>query len=159
MGLSQNEIDQERVQVSEEIKVLMNELHKAAPSVTEGLAAVIGSSLGAGGSIAALSFLGVSGLSAAGITSGLATAGALVGGGMVAGISVLAAPVAVLGIAGYAFAKKKKQAKTVAALNTAIKKLYEIQSRLKENAQYFQEQLAYVNATLDYLEKELEKRS
>ena len=46
---------------------------------------------------------GVSGLSAVGITSGLATLGAVIGGGMVAGIFVAGAPMALLGVGGYAF--------------------------------------------------------
>lgn len=67
-----------------------------------------GSGVGAAASFGALYTLGTTGVSAAGITSGLATAGSIVGGGMVAGIAVLAAPVAVLGIGGYAIVKHKK---------------------------------------------------
>jgi hypothetical protein len=83
----------------------------ASSAIPDILGAALGASLGGAASFAALTSLGVAGLSAAGITSGLAAAGAIVGGGMVAGIGVLAAPVAILGVAGYALingAKHKK---------------------------------------------------
>jgi hypothetical protein len=76
----------------------------------EKLGAVAGVGVGGAVSLATLSSLGtVSGLSAAGITSGLTAAGGLVGGGMLAGLSVVAAPVAVLGFLGYSFAKLNAQ--------------------------------------------------
>jgi hypothetical protein len=81
-------------------------------AIPDVLGAALGAGVGGAGSFAALISLGsVAGLSAAGITSGLATAGAIVGGGMVAGIGVLAAPVAILAVGGYALvngAKNKK---------------------------------------------------
>jgi hypothetical protein len=95
----------------------------------------------------------VVGLSASGITSELAAAGALVGGGMVAGIGVLAAPVAILGVAGYAIAKKRKSAKVAAALGQAISKLYDIQSHLITNAEYFKEEIAGIKVAIDMLTK------
>jgi hypothetical protein len=70
--------------------------------------AALGAGVGAAASFAALYGLGVTGLSAAGITSGLAAAGALLGGGMVAGVGVLAAPIAILAVGGYAWAKHNK---------------------------------------------------
>lgn len=79
------------------------------------VAAGIGSAAGGGVSFAALYLAGLPGLSAAGITSGLAAAGALVGGGMVAGLFVLAAPVAVLGIIGYAAAARFNEGKLLEA--------------------------------------------
>ena len=137
-----------------EVKSILDELEKDFPGITEGLAACLGSTAGAAGSLVTLATIGkVAGLSAAGITSGLATAGALVGGGMVAGIGVLAAPVAILGIAGYAIAKKRRNAKLAAALGTAIEKLYRIQRRLSQNAEYFKEELAGIKATVDLLMK------
>ena len=128
-------------QVGNEIKRIMTELENDAPGVTEGLGTLIGSTAGGAISLAALSTLGISGLSAAGITTGLATAGSLVAGGMVAGIGVLAAPIALLGLGGYALAKKRKKSRMLSALNVAIEKLYAIQTRLKDNAERYREEL------------------
>ena len=147
--MTQEEIKQEKARAEKDVQDIMKRLNSDAPTITEGLSALLGSGAGAAaGSLAALGALGVSGFSAAGITSGLATAGALVGGGMVAGIGVLAAPVAILGITGYAIAKKRKNAKIAAAVATAIKKLYSIQERLMQNAEYFKEELAGINAAI-----------
>ncbi len=95
-------------QVQNEIKKVMAQLESDAPGITEGLGALVGSVLGGGASLFALSSLGLTGLSAAGITSGLAAAGgglaAVTGGAlsaMTAGIFTLAAPIALLGIGGY----------------------------------------------------------
>lgn len=110
--MTQEEIKQEKARAEKDVQDIMKRLNSDAPTMTEGLSALLGSGTGAAaGSLAALGALGVSGFSAAGITSGLATAGALVGGGMVAGIGVLAAPVAILGITGYAIAKNGKMLK------------------------------------------------
>lgn len=95
----------------------------------------------------------VAGLSAPGITSGLAAAGSVVGGGMLAGIGVFSAPVAVLGVTGYAVAQKRRNAKLAAALRTAITKLCTVQERLMQNTKYFTEELASINAILTLLEK------
>lgn len=147
--MTQEEIKQEKARAEKDVQDIMKRLNSDAPTMTEGLSVLLGSGTGAAaGSLAALGALGVSGFSAAGITSGLATAGALVGGGMVAGIGVLAAPVAILGITGYAIAKKRKNAKIAAAVATAIKKLYSIQERLMQNAEYFKEELAGINAAI-----------
>lgn len=139
-------------QVGNEIKSIMTELENDAPGVTEGLGTLIGSVSGGAISLAALSTLGISGLSAAGITSGLATAGALLGGGMVVGIGVLAAPIALLGIGGYALAKKRKKARMLSALNVAIEKLYAIQKRLKDNAEHFREELGALTSLVEALQ-------
>ncbi|MGL4986919.1 MAG: hypothetical protein ACRC5H_07270 [Treponemataceae bacterium] len=134
-----------------EVADILDELERGFPGVTEGASALLGSALGGAGALATLSALGTTGLSAAGITSGLAAAG--MGAGMVAGIGVLAAPIAVLGIAGYAIAKKQKAAKLATALNRAIKKLYDIQDQLIANAEYFKEELAGIKATIQFLKK------
>ncbi|MBQ6774143.1 MAG: hypothetical protein IJP48_08805 [Synergistaceae bacterium] len=144
-------------QVGNEIKSIMTRLEEDAPGVTEGLGALIGAGVGGAGALAALSSLGVAGLSAAGITSGLATAGALIGGGMAAGIGVLAAPVALLGIFGYAAAKKKKQARMISALNVAIEKLYAIQTRLNQNAQRYREEIGALTALIEGLKTKKRK--
>lgn len=155
--MTQEEIKQEKARAERDVQEIMKRLNSNAPTMTEGLSALLGSGAGAAGSLAALGTLGVSGFSAAGITSGLATAGSIVGGGMVAGIGVLAAPVAILGIAGYAIAKKRKNAKIAAAVATAIKKLYSIQERLMQNAEYFKEELAGINAALNIIEANAQK--
>lgn len=138
-------------QVGNEIKRIMTELENDAPGVTEGLGTLIGSTTGGAISLAALSTLGISGLSAAGITTGLATAGSIIGGGMVAGIGVLAAPIALLGLGGFALAKKRKKARMLSALNVAIEKLYAIQTRLKNNAERFREELGALTSLVEAL--------
>ncbi len=106
-------------------------------------------------SLTALSSLGVAGLSGAGITSCLATAGAVVDGGMLAGIGVLAAPVVGLALGGYWLANKRKKVKLAAALGVAIGKLYDIQARLIQNAEYFKEELAGIKVAIDLLSQRL----
>lgn len=148
------EIELIKIQATNEVKEVLDELENDYPGITEGMATAIGSGLGAAGSFAALYGLGsVTGLSAAGITSGLATAGSVVGGGMLAGIGVLAAPIVILGVGAYAISKKKKNAKLATALGGAIKKLYEIQERLLQNAEFFKEEIAGINAAIDLLTK------
>lgn len=152
-ALNDNEVKAMKDEAETEVKSVLNQLEKDYPGVTEGLATALGAGLGGAGSLAALSSLGYAGLSAAGITSGLATAGSIVGGGMVAGIGVLAAPVAVLGVVGYAIAKRHKNAKLAAALGQAISRLYDIQSRLIENAEYFKEEIAGIKAVIETLNR------
>ena len=137
------------------IREVMDELGRDYPKVVDAAAAAVGSALGGAASFTALYFGGsVAGMSAAGLTSGLATAGALVGGGMAAGVSVLAAPVAIFGVAGYAIAKKRRSAKLAAALGRAIEKLYQIQERLIANAEHFREELAEIKAYIDQLTRQ-----
>ena len=148
-----DEIEQMKNQAAEEVKAVLDELENNYPGITEGMATVFGSGIGAAGSFSALYALGVTGLSAPGITSGLAVAGSIVGGGMVAGIGVLAAPIVLLSVGGYAIAKKRKNAKLAAALGVAIQKLYQIQERLIQNAEYFKEEIAGIKAAIDLLNK------
>lgn len=156
--MTQEEILQEKTRAEKEVQEAVKKLNDDAPTMTEGLSALIGSGVGAAGSFAALGALGaVSGYSAAGITSGLAAAGSIVGGGMVAGIGVLSAPVAVIGVGAYAVAKKRKNAKIAAAVATAIKKIYSVQERLMQNAEYFKEELAGIKATLDIIDGNAKK--
>lgn len=151
MKMDDIEIDRAKTEASNQVKKILDQLENDFPGITEGLAAALGSSAGAAGSLGALYLLGTTGFSAAGITSGLATAGALVGGGMVAGIGVLAAPIAVLGIGGYALMKKRKNAQLAAALGEAIAKLYNIQERLLRNAEAFKAEIAMIKQTIDML--------
>lgn len=149
--MDNTEIERVRMQATKQVKDILDQLENDYPGVTEGLAAALGSSAGAAGSLGALYMLGMTGLSGAGITSGLATAGALVGGGMVAGIGVLAAPIALLGIGGYALMKSRKNAKLSAALKEAISKLYNIQERLMKNAEHFKAEIAAIKQTMEML--------
>lgn len=119
--------------------------------IPEILGAVVGVGVGGAGAFAALFFGGkVIGLSAAGITSGLAAAGHLVGGGMAAGIGVLAAPVVVGGVVGYAYissekAKKLKIAKE-ALLQEVIKKHDAVIRALKVELNASKERIEYLNS-------------
>jgi hypothetical protein len=149
--ISDDQIKEMKDEATNEVKTILDKLEKDTPGITEGIATALGSSVGGAGSLAALGALGVAGYSAAGITSGLAVAGSIVGGGMLAGIGVLAAPVAIFGVIGYSIAKKRKNAKLATALGLAIKKLYEIQERLMQNAEYFKDEIAGIKATIDVL--------
>ena len=146
------EIQRMKDEAHEAWKKALDELRRSHSKVVAAAAAAVGSTLGGAASFTALYFGGaVVGLSAAGLTSGLAVAGALVGGGMAAAVSVLAAPVAIFGVAGYAIAKKRRNAKLAAALGRAIAKLYKIQKRLIGNAEHFREELAEIKAYIDQL--------
>lgn len=69
--MTQEEILQEKTRAEKEVQEAVKKLNDDAPTMTEGLSALIGSGVGAAGSFAALGALGaVSGYSAAGITSG-----------------------------------------------------------------------------------------
>lgn len=76
-------------------------------SMPEVLGGIAGGTVGIGVGLTLVYTAGVTGLSAVGISSGLAALGAVIGGGMVAGIFVAGAPMAALGIAGYAILKKR----------------------------------------------------
>lgn len=146
-------IQQMKDEAHEDMKEALDELRRDAPKVVDAAGAAVGSTLGGAASFTALYFGGsVVGLSAAGITSGLAAAGAIVGGGMAVGVGVLAVPVATLGLIGYAFTKKRRNAKLAAALGRAIEKLYKIQERLMANAEYFRKELAEIKAYIDQFE-------
>ena len=149
--LTEQEISNIQEKSGKDIQRILRELEANAPEMAEGFGAITGAGVGGAASFAALSGLGVSGLSAAGITSGLAAAGSLVGGGMAAGVGVLAAPVAILGIAGYAIFKHRKVKKQTAALQHAIGDLFSVLERLIMNAQYFQQEIAVVKAVIDTL--------
>ena len=144
MALGPEEVQRMRDKAHKDISAVSKELADEYPDAVAAAASAVGASLGGAASYTALYFGGVTGLSAAGLTSGLAFAGALVGGGMLAGTFVLAAPVAVLGIAGYAIARNRKNARQAAALRRAIEKLYEIQERLIANAEYFRKEFAVI---------------
>ena len=70
-------------------------------------------------------------------------------------VGVLAAPVALLGIAGYSIAKNRKEARLAAALGRAIAKLYRIQARLIANAEYFRDELAEIKAWISQFESKM----
>ena len=150
--MDKKEIQRVRDESYKALKDTLNEFRRVDPKAADAVGAAVGSSLGGAASFTALYYGGaVAGLSAAGMTSGLAAAGAIVGGGMLAGMAVLAAPVAVFAVAGYAIARKSRDAKLAAALSTAIDKLYRIQERLMANADYFRNELAEIKAYIDEL--------
>jgi hypothetical protein len=119
-------------------------------SMPEVLGAALGGGVGASASFAALYFLGTVGLSASGITSGLATAGAIVGGGMVAGVGVLAAPVAVLAVCGYALVAKRNNRRLVQAKEALLKQVVAkhdaVLRALKKQVDLSEERIKYLEA-------------
>lgn len=151
------------------LKKLFDDLDMLDAEVADNFSSVAAAAGGAaaGGALAfgALYGLGTVGLSAAGITSGLAAAGALIGGGMVAGIGVLAAPIAILGVAGYAIMNNKKQQRIRAlqrdCLAKAIEKLNAIVQALKNQNDFNEDQLIELKkrqAMLLQVIKKLEKK-
>jgi hypothetical protein len=117
-------------------------------SMPEALGAAIGVGVGGAVSFAALYFGGTVGLSAVGITTGLATVGALVGGGMAAGVAVLAAPIAVFGIGGYAIfsgikTRKLNEAKSV-LMQEAMRKLDRVNHAQKKELNKTRERADYL---------------
>jgi sugar (pentulose or hexulose) kinase len=112
------------------------------------VAAATGAGIGTGISFAALFYAGTTGLSAVGITTALAAAGKLVGGGMVAGIGVLAAPVAVLAVGGYAVASrvrtKKLREEKERVLKLAIERQFGINAALSEEVNATKERVEYL---------------
>ena len=56
-----------------------------------------------------------------------------------------------------ALAKKYQQSKLGSALATAIEKLYAVQSRLVDNAEYFQQEIGGLNVLITELCKQLEE--
>lgn len=122
---------------------------------SEGVGALVGGGLGAAGSFAALYGLGIVGLSGPGIMTGLAAAGALLGGGAALGVGVLAAPVAILAVGGYAIMshRKKKRVRRLQGevLAKAIGKQNEILRKLERRAEYSAEVVAELEARLQLL--------
>jgi len=151
--LSQEEANRIREKSSKKVQKILKELESNVPGITEGFGAVAGAGIGGATSYITLLYLGVEGVSAAGITSGLSVAGGVVGGGMVAGIGVLAAPVAILGIAGYSIFKHKKVKKQTAALQHAMAELYNIMDKLRKNAEVFKEEIAGIKTLIDSLKQ------
>lgn len=151
------------------LKQLFDDLDKLDTAKTSGAdvgGAAAGAGVGAAASFAALYGLGIPGLSAAGITSALAAAGALVGGGMVAGVGVLAAPIALLGVAGYAVMNNKKQARIKQlqrdVLTKAVQKQTDILERLQnkasmsaDHAAELQQRVQLLTQVIGSLEKKL----
>lgn len=149
--------------VINEAEAALNDSNRtiADSSIPDVLGAAGGALLGGAGSFAALYFGGTTaGLSAAGITSGLAAAGGIVGGGMAAGVFVLAAPVALLGICGYAIVKRHRTNKLnqekARLYNIALQKHQAIINELKNKAQLSKERADYLERLNILLRKAIE---
>ncbi|MEZ4728053.1 MAG: hypothetical protein R3E79_13060 [Caldilineaceae bacterium] len=117
------------------------------PEVLGGLA---GGSIGVGIGYVLVSTSGVAGVSAAGITSGLATLGAVVGGGMIAGVFVAAAPMAVLGMTGYALLSERNKRRLTqvkeALFQEAVRKHDAIIRELNQKVEFSQERNRYLDS-------------
>jgi len=148
--LTDEQIESMKENVAREIVDIVQKLGEGYPGINEGLGTMIGATTGAGFSYIALYLLGVHGLSAAGITSGLAAAGTVVGGHMVAGIGVLAAPITILAVVGYAFAKYKKSVKLADDLKQAVIKFYKIQDRLSQDTEDFKNGLNQLKTIIEF---------
>lgn len=154
-------LNESSIAVKDKKRIIVNS------SMPEVLGAVLGAGTGGVGSFMMLYTIGTVGLGAAGITSGLAGAGALastvVGGAispMVAGVFVLAAPVAILSVGGYAtfnYAKKKKldQEKT-RLYQEALKKHDAIQKEMNREVNYSKQRLDYLNSLVILLSRAID---
>lgn len=136
--------------------------------IPEVIGAVVGGAAGVGIGVAAVSAVGVSGLSAVGITSGLATLGALIGGGMVAGIFVAGAPMALLGVGGFALLDLRNKHLLREAKDTLLKEamvkhdaiIQELHGKVKlggERAEYLNALNILLREIIANLEKDLAK--
>lgn len=118
--------------------------------IPEVLGGIAGGAIGVGIGYTLVSTSGIAGLSAVGITSGLATLGALAGGGMIAGVFVAAAPMAVLGVTGYALLagrnrRRLTQAKE-ALFQEAVRKHDAILRELNQKVELSQERNRYLDS-------------
>lgn len=158
--------------INEAGKSIDDKSKTSVPSeVKEIIGAVLGGGLGVGAGVAIVSGAAAAGTSGATvITSGLSAAGSIVGGGMMAGIFVAAAPVAILGVAGYGIVSKynkdKIQKQKEILLKEAVAKHNKIIKELKEKADKSKDRvdhLVYLNQALrniiDQLENDLKKAS
>ena len=139
-------------------------LESDAPGLAEGLASIIGMSAGGAGALVALSSLGIAGLSAAGITTGLAAAGAVIsalaGGAvsaMAAGIGVLAAPVAILGVGGYALASWWRRSNVKESIDKAINDFTGILVNLTYEPERYKEEISVIRVLIDGLRTQRSK--
>lgn len=114
--------------------------------INAALGAAGGAGVGVGIGFAALYYAGITGLSGAGITSGLAALG--IGGGMVAGIGVVAAPVALLAVGGYAVVANRNHKKLIevkeSLLQTILRKQAAIIDALNHTAKKNGERISYL---------------
>jgi len=151
------------------IEVVVNEASEALKDqsriiINSAIPEVLGAALGAGVG-GAISFTvlyaggSVVGLSAAGISSGLAFAGGAIGGGMAAGVFVLAVPVAVLAVGGYAVfnsAKNKKLKQEKERLyQEVLRKHDSIQNQMKKESDASKERIDYLNSLVILLSRAL----
>jgi len=136
--------------------------------IPEILGGIAGGTIGVGVGLTLLYVSGVAGFSAAGITSGLAALGALIGGGMVLGIFVAAAPMAALGVAGYAVLAERNKRRLLQAkealFQEAVKKhdaiIRELSSKVdlsEERSRYLESLNVLLRQVIDDLKKDLGK--
>lgn len=161
----------------EPIKKILAEADKAVndknrtietSDIPEILGGIAGGTIGVGIGLTLVYASGVAGLSAVGITTGLATLGTLIGGGMVAGIFVAAAPMAALGVAGYAVLAERNKRKLLQAkevlFQEAIRKHDAILREINEKVNLSEERNRYLGSLnvllrqiIDDLRKDLGK--
>lgn len=154
--LDPSQVQRIREETREQLRQVLDELSADFPKVVEVAAVAVGSAVGFVPSAAALYYSGaVVGFSASGLTSGLAAVGNWIGGGMLAGVGVLAVPVTAGGAVALVIVRRRRDARLAAALGTAITKLYAIQERLMENAEYFRRELAEISAYIEQFKRQM----
>ena len=166
--MSKRRMNFESADSLKQLTAVMNEASEALKDksriiVNSSIPEVLGAALcaGAGGAISfgAIYFLGVAGLSGSGIMSGLSALGGIVGGGAAAGIFVAAAPVAILGVGGYAVlnhSKNKKLKKEKERLyQEALRKHDAIINQLNKEVNASKERVDYLNSLVILLSRGL----
>lgn len=143
----------------EPLKIVLAEADKAindrsraigTSDIPEVLGGIAGGTIGVGVGLTLVYASGVAGVSAAGITSGLAALGALIGGGMVAGVFVAGAPMALLGMAGYAVVAQRNKRRLLqlkeALLQEALQKHDAILRELDTRINLSEKRMRYLDS-------------
>lgn len=135
---------------------VMADLRKDHPEVVAGAAAMVGGMLGGAAVLTTHAFGPVNGLSSAQVISGLATRlpRRLPPGLPSWAAPAVAAALLLVSAGGYVLERRRK-AKTVAALRTAVDKLHRIVERLTANAEYYRSEIAELKAYIDHLEGQI----
>ena len=125
---------------------VLEHLRKDHPEVVAGAGAVVAGTLGGAALMTAQLSGTLSGLPSTHMVSGLA---ARTAAGWLTPVAV------VLAFGGYVIGRvseRRRRAKLVASLRTAVEELHRINERLTANADYYRREIAEINAYIDHFE-------
>ena len=144
--LSQWQIDDMSKEAMHDVKAIIEKLEKEAPGVTKGLPEFIKARTDSSVPIEVLSSASVS----TGVAAAAGAAGAAVA--VAAGLGALiAAPVALLGAAGYVAMSASKKAQLVPVLNEAISNLLDVRMKLSEYDGCFKNEITIIKSATEFL--------